>query len=93
MKRTKRIVCDGSMADKDPKRADVVAITFLDHCEDSDRPIRCTVSGRVLYKRPTYWVVESWIAHMGSGKDRDCNNKRFTILSAIVEKVVKLEPA
>lgn len=68
---------------------DIVAITFLDHCEDAHRdeeegPIEFAVFGKIANIGERFFSVDCWC--YGKEDSRDHNVKSFTIVkSAILE--------
>lgn len=67
----------------------VVAIRFLDHCEDAHKdeeegPIEFVTYGKIANIGETFFSVDCWC--YADGHDRDHNVKSFTIVkSAILE--------
>jgi hypothetical protein len=42
--------------------ADIVQVTFLDHCQGSRSPVKCKVYGRLIKVTPKKLVVRCWNA-------------------------------
>jgi hypothetical protein len=65
----------------------VVAVTFLDHCEGGGTPLQFTVYGRLLTMNETALTVASWIyADLAVHADpNDPNIQSFTILRSTVQ--------
>jgi len=77
---------------------DVVAITFLDHCEDGDGDgaMAFVVYGRVLKNSRVFFMVESWTYEdPDADRSRDSKDsvKSFTIVKSAVSAVDILRPA
>lgn len=70
---------------------DVVAITFLDHCEDShseddNEPLAFYVFGKVGAKRKRAITVDCW-CYVNKNAERDHNVKSFTIVKSAITDV------
>jgi hypothetical protein len=65
-----------------PRKGQIVCITFLDHVEDGDEAMECTVYGRLHKTTRIEYLVDSWTC-----KDPEVheeNKKRFVILKKVV---------
>ena len=88
-----------SMQQSKPKPGDIVKVTFLDHVEDGDTPLRCIVVGRLKYRGKVlsgkrFIVVESWFFDKEiSVATSEANAKVFTILTSTVLSLTKLVEA
>ena len=74
------------------KKNDIVAVTFLDHCESPDgaKAMRFTVYGRLYLANSQCVVVAVW-AYANPRKRCDHNTTTFTILRSAIEKIELLE--
>lgn len=73
-----------------PRKGQTVRVTFLDHVEDGDELMECTVYGRLAKTTKQEYQVDSWCC-----KDPEChenNKKRFTLLRKAVLEIVVLVP-
>ena len=68
----------------------LMAIRFLDHCEDGNEPCDFTVYGRVAKVAANFVCVDSW-AYTDAKEGYDRNVKRFTILTAVIMKAWELK--
>lgn len=80
------------------RKGDFVHVTFFDHVEDGDKPMKCHVVGRLKAKGAViggrrFLVVEAWFTE---GDDEAAsipsNSKTYTILLSTVESVTTLTP-
>lgn len=83
---------DGKVGDMQRvKIGDIVAISFADHCEDSDGPpLYFSVYGRVSAQAGTWIRVDSW-EPMDPEDDDRTNTKSFTILKKVIIEMHKLK--
>ena len=67
------------------KKGEIWVVKFLDHVEDSKKPLTFEVFGRVLRVGKRSVTLASWDYAGGKGRDRD-NIKTFCIvLSTVIE--------
>tara|TARA_R110002110_G_scaffold9416_1_gene46297 strand:+ start:9764 stop:9991 length:228 start_codon:yes stop_codon:yes gene_type:complete len=67
------------------KAGEIWAVKFLDHCEDSKKPLTFEVFGRVVRVGKRSVTLASWDYAGGKGRDRD-NMKTFcVVLSTILD--------
>jgi len=71
------------------KVGDIIKVTFIDHCEDGDRPMLCTVFGRLTKRAAKYMIIKSWEVAEGGETDR-ANNKRWVIIRSCVKSIVRM---
>jgi hypothetical protein len=81
---------DKATSKKRPIKGHVVAITFLDHVEDGDEPMECTVYGRLHKTTRQSYIVDSWTC--ADEKVHEDNKKRFVILKKVVSQIDILSP-
>ena len=66
-----------------------VSVVFLDHCQDGERAVRCTVRGIIVRTTAREVLIESWTTHSANSQE---NRTRFSIVrSAIVSMSIKTE--
>ena len=66
-----------------------VSVVFLDHCQDCERAVRCTVRGIIVRTTAKEVVVESWTTHSANSQE---NRTRFSIVRSAIESMsVKIE--
>lgn len=68
-----------------PIKGHVVAITFLDHVEDGDEPMECTVYGRLHKTTRVAYLIDSWTC--ADPAVHEDNKKRFAILKNVVSDI------
>lgn len=73
-----------------PIKGHIVAITFLDHVEDGDEPMECTVYGRLHKTTRIAYLVDSWTC--ADNDTHENNKKRFVILKRVVSNITVLKP-
>ena len=73
-----------------PIKGHIVAITFLDHVEDGDEPMECTVYGRLHKTTRNSYLIDSWTC--ADEKVHEDNKKRFVILKKVVSNISVLRP-
>ena len=73
------------------RRNQIVEIEFLDHTDNSDKPLRFIVYGRVAAENETSITVDSW-CYANRRKLYDGNVNRHTIVKAAVLKITRLVP-
>ena len=69
-----------------PKPGQRVAITFLDHCEGSTKPIRFCVFGKVAKVGKESIAVNSW-AYPNKDHKGDGNEATFCIVTSAIETI------
>jgi len=69
----------------------IVAVTFYDHCEDSDKPIDFIIYGELVEVNRKYLVIQSW-TYANPKTARDDNVKFWTIIRSTISKVTVLVP-
>lgn len=74
-----------SMRQVRPIKGNIVAITFLDHVEDGDSPMECSVYGRLHKTTRIAYIVDSWTC--ADPKVHEDNKKRFVILKKVVSEI------
>ena len=74
---------------KKPTKGDVVACTFLDHVEDGDYPIQCTVYGELVKDDNLFITVRSWSVQ-DPDADQECNRKDWCIVRSAIIQTKKL---
>lgn len=68
-----------------------VSVVFLDHCQDGERAVRCTVRGIIVRTTAREVVIESWTTHNANSQE---NRTRFSIVRSAIESIsVKAEAA
>ena len=79
-----------------PSVGDDVSVQFLDHCQDGESAILCTVRGILVKVNETEIGIESWTTHCDNSPH---NRTRFSIVRSTIIKIVtkkeilKYEPA
>lgn len=68
----------------------IVAITFLDHAENSSDVLPFVVYGRLIEVTDTKLVLDSW-EYLDQDVEHDENEKRFAIVRAAVVSVRTME--
>ena len=68
----------------------LMAIQFLDHCEDGSEPCDFTVFGKVAKVAGNHICIDSWV-YSDSRRGYDSNVKRFTILTEVILKAWELK--
>ena len=72
-----------------PSVGDDVSVQFLDHCQDGEAAILCTVRGILVKVNDTEIGIESWTTHCDNSPH---NRTRFSIVrSTIIKIVIKKE--
>ncbi len=69
-----------------PKRNAIVAVTFLDHVENDQKPTRVTAYGKLVKIRPDCVVINAWVGE----DDEVVNNKFFTVLRSTIQGIKEL---
>ena len=75
-----------------PKLGEDVSITFIDHCQDGESVVHCTVRGVIVNITEIEICVESWTTH----EDNSPHNRtrfcivRSTITSIIIKEALKI---
>lgn len=73
-----------------PRKGSIVRVVFLDHVEDGDELMECTVYGRLAGITRKEYQIDSWCC-----KDPKChedNKKRFTLARSTFIDVAILVP-
>jgi len=65
----------------------IVAVTFLDHAEDSMEPVEAVVYGRLVEEAPGHVVINCWES---SHSSEPRENKFFSIVRPV--KITELMP-
>lgn len=60
----------------------VVEVRFLDHIQNAQEPLTCTMWGRVVVVKPKHIVVRAWEAVD--------NNDDYTLLTSAIESIREL---
>lgn len=68
-----------------PRKGHIVSVTFLDHVEDGDEPMECTVYGRLHKTTRVAYLVDSWTC--ADEVIHEENKKRFVILKRVVSSI------
>jgi len=68
-----------------PSLGDDVSIVFLDHCQDGECTIVCTVRGLVCKVNDTEVGIESWTTHCDNAPH---NRTRFHIVRSTIIKII-----
>lgn len=68
-----------------PTIADDVSIVFLDHCQDGESSVLCTVRGVVFKVDETEIGIESWTTHEHNSPE---NRVRFVIVRSTIREIV-----
>tara|TARA_R110002153_G_scaffold11568_2_gene44721 strand:+ start:457 stop:684 length:228 start_codon:yes stop_codon:yes gene_type:complete len=71
------------------KKGEIWVVKFLDHVEDSKKPLTFEVFGRVLRVGKRSVTLASWDYAGGKGRDRD-NIKTFCIVQSTVIEAQRL---
>ena len=66
------------------RKDQVVAVEILDHCENHDVPMPCTVWGKVVKVADNYFTVRCWEVREPS-HDNNCTD--YTIVKSCVTSV------
>ena len=71
------------------RKGAIVALTFLDHVQEDDKPMKFTVWGRVVECTKDHIIVRHWdYCHPGSPRDENVNQS--VILQSTVIRLVRL---
>ena len=79
-----------------PSTGDDVSVQFLDHCQDGESAILCTVRGLLVKINDTEIGIESWTTHCDNSQH---NRTRFSIVRSTIINIItkketlKYEPA
>ena len=79
-----------------PSTGDDVSVQFLDHCQDGESAILCTVRGLLVKVNDTEIGIESWTTHCDNSQH---NRTRFSIVRSTIinivtkKEILKYEPA
>ena len=66
-----------------------VSVVFLDHCQDGERAVRCTVRGIIVRTTAREVLIESWTTHSANSQE---NRTRFSIVRSAIESMsIKIE--
>ena len=61
-----------------------VSVVFLDHCQDGERAVRCTVRGIIVRTTAREVLIESWTTHSANSQE---NRTRFSIVRSAIESM------
>lgn len=73
------------------RKGQIVAVTFDDHTQGGDSPIRFVVYGEVAVVSRSHLAIDSW-AYADKRERHDANETRYNILRSTIRKVVRLRP-
>lgn len=65
------------------RKGDLLEVRFLDHVEDGDEPMTCTVWGRVMAVGRTHLNIVGWEVDADPATKRD-NQRTWTILRSTI---------
>jgi hypothetical protein len=71
------------------KAGDVVAVEFMDHCENSEKPLRCVVYGRLVAVQKHAYVIDSW-EPMDVEREPGNNTTTYTLVKETVKRMTVL---
>jgi hypothetical protein len=70
-----------------PSPGDVVRVVFLDHVEDSDKPLEFEVFGRILKQNATATTIGSWLFTKEANETEDGNIKTWCIVNSTIQTI------
>ena len=76
---------------KIPTNGDVVRVVFLDHVEDSDKPLEFEVFGRILKQTATSTTIGSWLYTKEDNAAGDENVKTWCIVNSAIQTINQLK--
>jgi len=74
-----------------PTTGDIVRVVFLDHVEDSDKPIEFEVFGRILKQTTTATTIGSWLFTKEDNAAGDENVKTWCIVNSAIQTINRLK--
>lgn len=74
-----------------PAPGDVVRVVFLDHVEDSDKPLEFEVFGRILKQNATATTIGSWLFTKETNEIEDGNIKTWCIVNSTIQTINTLK--
>lgn len=74
-----------------PSPGDIVRVVFLDHVEDSDKPLEFEAFGRILKQNATATTIGSWLFTTETNEIEDGNIKTWCIVNSTIQTINTLK--
>ena len=68
-----------------------IAVTFLDHVLNGDKPLPCRIWGRCHRDTPEFLVVDVWIPMDDEPRNTENNTECFCIVRSTIQHIHKIE--